>query len=117
VPEPPRQMVIPIPVVNIIKKLDISCGCDHSRTQLPLARYLLAAIHLGMRILAPGDSLDLCVWHKARPLLPVRTVEGGLRCFEVWRRWNGVNWEYSERPEERGEWIPETTAFRSFSFF
>jgi hypothetical protein len=57
-----------------------------------------------MRIHGNQNPLLDCVWHKYRPLIPVRTVEGTLRYSELWRRWTGQFWEYSERPESRGEW-------------
>ena len=58
-----------------------------------------------MRIHRNQSALtDVCVWHKFRPLIPVRTVEGTLRYSEIWRRWAGQFWEYSESPESRGEW-------------
>ena len=50
-------------------------------------------------------AIDCC--HKYRPLIPVRTVEGTLRYSEIWRRWTGQFWEYSERPDSRGEWTGE----------
>ena len=60
-----------------------------------------------MRIPGNQNPLIDCVWHKYRPLIPVRTVEGTLRYSEIWRRWTGQFWEYSERPDSRGEWTGE----------
>ena len=60
-----------------------------------------------MRIHGNQNSLTDCVWHKYRPLVPVRTVEGTLRYSEIWRRWTGQFWEYSESPGSRGEWTSE----------
>jgi hypothetical protein len=60
-----------------------------------------------MRIHGSQKPLLDCVWHKYRPLIPVRTVEGTRRYSEIWRRWTGQFWEYSERPESRGEWTGE----------
>src|SRR3954469_5090647 len=33
----------------------------------------------GSRMLAAGTQLDLCVWHRTRPLMRVRAAEGTLR--------------------------------------
>jgi hypothetical protein len=60
-----------------------------------------------MRIPGNQNPLIDCVWQKYRPLIPVRTVEGTLRYSEIWRRWTGQFWEYSERPDSRGEWTGE----------
>ncbi|NEJ97749.1 hypothetical protein [Rhizobium ruizarguesonis] len=44
---------------------------------------------------------DVTLWHKYETLLPVPLVDGAARnpSGQIWRRLNGVQWEYQQGPE------------------
>ncbi|MGO8146237.1 hypothetical protein AB9F42_25650 [Rhizobium leguminosarum] len=44
---------------------------------------------------------DVTLWHKHETLLPVPLVDAAARnpSGQIWRRLNGVQWEYKQDPE------------------
>ena len=46
-------------------------------------------------------------WHKVWKLLPVRLIDGSFSALygQLWRRWNGSQWEYQQDPETEEEWL------------
>lgn len=46
-------------------------------------------------------------WHKFYPKRPfIKLIDGSrsIASGQMWRRWNGVRWEYKQDPETEEEW-------------
>ncbi|NEK17203.1 hypothetical protein [Rhizobium leguminosarum] len=48
-----------------------------------------------------ANVIDVTLWHKHEPLLPVRLLDGTVRnpSGQIWRRLKGLQWEYKQDPE------------------
>ncbi|WHO73410.1 hypothetical protein [Rhizobium sp. BT03] len=50
---------------------------------------------------ARAAAMDVTVWHKHNPLLPVRLIDGASLnpSGQIWRRFHLGAWEYKQDPE------------------
>ncbi|EJT03220.1 hypothetical protein [Rhizobium sp. CCGE 510] len=50
---------------------------------------------------ARAAAMDVTVWHKHNPLLPVRLTDGAKLnpSGQIWRRFHFGEWEYKQDPE------------------